>query len=583
MSVNAPNEPPGAAPSGAIDWEDPSTLPLDEVRELFLTLAKALRAYQLYDENNPVYKRFVGSLRQAFGGLWEILERLPVQVEEDRITWLREPVYVAENRSDSLAFLFYKDGVRDITFLPGIEGDELERFLSVMQRARSLRPESDDLLTILWEEDFTRFQYHYVDVLADPIDIPQIDEDKRPDLTSILRAEIEDRTTESGQVTAGTGEDEGAVEAPTTPDFNKTLYSLDPKEMELLRQEVEKEAARDLRTDVLAALFDRLEDGASVERQAEILGILRTLLPNFLSRGEIRAATLVLEEIAGLLRDGDVLHESLGTAAESIVDELSAPESMEELIRALQDGSIRPSPTELGDFLRYLGRGALEPLVRAAEETDEKELRPVLREAVRGIAEQNRAAILELLGSTDPVVVAGVARLAGRIQLTEAGARLAQLLSHEDERVQLAAIEAAVNLKASTAVGALEAALKHQDRDIRIAAARGLGALRYEPGEKALRQAITGKRIRQADLSEKIALFEAYGVLAGDSGVTLLDRMLNSRGFLGKREAPDIRACAALALGKVRTAAAHKALQSASREDDPVVKSAVNRALRGEE
>jgi hypothetical protein len=36
---------------------------------------------------------------------------------------------------DSLPYLFYKDGVRFITFLPGFE-DELERLLDVVNRAR---------------------------------------------------------------------------------------------------------------------------------------------------------------------------------------------------------------------------------------------------------------------------------------------------------------------------------------------------------------------------------------------------------------------------------------------------------------
>ena len=43
-------------------------------------------------------------------GLWSDLDKLVVTVEEDRFTVGGEEVYKAENRSDSLSFLFFKDG-----------------------------------------------------------------------------------------------------------------------------------------------------------------------------------------------------------------------------------------------------------------------------------------------------------------------------------------------------------------------------------------------------------------------------------------------------------------------------------------
>ena len=146
----------------------------------------------------------------------------------------------------------------------------------------------------------------------------------------------------------------------------------------------------------------------------------------------------------------------------------------------------------------------------------------------------------------------------------------------------MAAVEAAVDLKASTAVGALQDALQDPDRDVRIAAARGLGTLQYRPAAAYFRGVIEGRAIRQADISEQIAFFENYGLLQDPGGVKLLDGLLNGRGFLGKKETGEIRACAALGLGRMGTPEAQAALQKAQDEQDPVVRSAVNRALREE-
>jgi HEAT repeat protein len=562
-----------------------TVLPVTECRDLLVVLGKALRAHQLYDENNPVRQRFVESLRQAFAGLWTELDSLTLTVEEDRLLLEEAEVYRAESRGDSLAFLFFKDGVRRVTFLPGLEVDELERFLGVLQRARKLLPEGDDLLTVLWEEDLQHFRYEYVDFLAEGVAVPVPGEgNTAAELAGVLSEEL---PPDVGEEETGSANAREASEQPSrsvaTDDFNPTLYALDPRELTVLRAELQKELERDLRGDVLSALFDRLEETGRPQRQTEILGYLGTLLPNFLSRGALTAATRVLEELRRLEGAPGVFDEQRLSASRRILDEASEPAAIEELIQALYDGSIRATPEQLAAFLRFLRVGALLPLLRASETVDHKELRGVLRAAARGIAAQNRAALVRLMEEPDAVVAVGAARLAGDLQIEEAGPSLAGLLAHPSPEVRMAAVEAAVSLKASTAAGALQHTLGDPEREVRIAAARALGALRYHPAAKKLEGIVSGKDIRSADVSEKVAFFEAYGLVGDAEAIAVLDKLLNGRGFLGRREPSDIRAAAALALGKVADAAARNALMKASQEEDPVVRSAVNRALRKED
>ena len=90
-----------------------------------------------------------------------------------------------------------------------------------------------------------------------------------------------------------------------------------------------------------------------------------------------------------------------------------------------------------------------------------------------------------------------------------------------------------------------------------------------------------GKAIREATLTEKMVMFEAYGALCGDAGIPLLDTILNGKGFLGRREDPEVRACAAMALGRVGSRYAMECLTRATAEKEVLVRNAVNRALRG--
>lgn len=575
---DAPRTPLDSAAAAAAE----TLLAPGQVSDLLIALAKALRAHQLYDVHNPVYQRFLGALRSAFAQLWDRVPELVLAVGEEAILWNGTGVYRSESRSESLAFLFYKDGIRAVAFSPGFEEEEVDGFLEVLHRARHLRSEEDDLLTLLWERDFQNVRYTYVDLFTEGIVVPEASGEGPAGFQEVIEGELP-----AGEP-AEAGEEADAGEAPTPvlttikrEDFDATLYFLDEQELGYLREEVEREMERDLRADVLAALFDRLEEPKRA-RQSEILGILRTLLPNFLSRGVLEAVAGVLKELEALARRADVLDEERAREVGDLMDELSSPTTIAELVRAIESRAITPTAEELGQVLRYLRAGALGPLIRAAEELRQKELRAVLSQAVERIAEQHQEALISHLHAEDPVIAAGAARLVGRMGLTDASGEVAALLEHADADVRLAAVEAAVALRSTRAAEALERALTDPEREVRIAAARGLGALRYQPARERFRELIEGKALRDADLTERIAFFEAFGSLGGPESVGLLDRLLNGRGFLGRRESAEVRACAALALGRIRTPEAVDALQAAAADEDPIVRSAVGRALRGE-
>ncbi len=578
--TETPSDAEASEPGEDLDWSETSDL-VEKVEGLFQVLGKALRAHQLYDENNPVYQRFVSQLGEALRTLWGEMDRIPVTVEEKRLLWIGKPVYESESRTDSLSFLFYKDGIREFTLHKGLEAHELDQFLQVLNRSRDLRPEGDDLLTILWDADLKYLTYSYIDVLAEGLhlDIPSAGDGGFGGFDEILKTEMGEESLEEGKSSGGGLEGAGVVSAG---DFNPTLYALDPVELEQLQEEIRLESERDIRGDVLSALFDRIEEPRFPERQVEILEIFEILLPNFLSRGLLSPAGAILEEMARLLASEEALRPKERMAAERLLDEVSGADTLKELIQALEDGSVSPEPTELASLLRHLRADSLAPLLRAAEEAEDARIKTIIQDSVRGIGKKYSLALVDCLETEDPVVVAGALNLVGSLQLKGSASRVAALLSHEVPEVRLAAIRAATDLKMPAAVGALLDALSDTEREIRIAAAKALGGLRYRPAATHLREAIKSKDLRQADLSEQIAFFESYGLIEDPEGVRILDGLLNGRGFLGRRESGEIRACAALALGKMKTEDAIASLEKAANEQDPVVRSAVSRALRGE-
>ena len=579
--TDTPPEISDATLADAEDWAEGDDLPVAEVRSLFIVLGKALRAFQLYDQNNPVRKRFVANLRESFEELWEEVEGLNLSVEEDRILLVGEEIYQSSSRSDSLAFLLYKDGIRDITFLPGVEGPEITKILGVLQRAKMLKSaEADDLLTMLWEQDLEFFQCRSVDQITEGAVLPtaQAEED-RAGLAQVLEGEAKAAEDEAG-------DQAGAAEGEPPPpkigqDFSPTLYALDPDEKVQLQRALASEMARDLRHEVLAALFDRLEEPGYPDRKTEIIKIFRGLLPTLLSRGDVESAANILEELAAVRADPEILDEVRQKECDELLDDLSAPETLEELVRGLQDGTIDVPVEVLGRLLRFLRAGALPILLLAAEQEEMPALKETLRDAVHGIAEENPEAVLSLLEDRDPVVTSGAVRLVGRMGIAEASPKLAGLMNHPDAGVRLALIETIQLLADVTTPDTLIGALSDDDRDVRVAAAGALAELGVETAASALEALVTGKEIRQADLTEKIAIFESYGVLGGSRATDVLNEILNKKGFLGRREPSQIRASAARALGKGGLPGAHEALLAAQRDTDAVVRTAVRQALEG--
>ena len=584
--TETPKRPSQAEPVESLDWADPSDLPLEEVRDVFLTLSKALRAYQLYDPTNPVYQRFVANFGDALTRIWTTQDSIQVLIEEDRFTWMGEEVYRNEKRADSLAFMFYRDGIRDMTLKKGIEEQEIEGLLEVLHQTRNVRGEGEDLVTMLWDLDMNHFSYSAIEAGGEGpgMDFAGLGEVAGFDASTIIETELADAPEDSNEPQ----EAEGAAESSPagsvkTEDFKPTLYALDEQDRRYLRAELQKEMERDIRTDVLNALFDRLEEAGRDERQAEILGILRSMVPNFLSRGALAPAGRVIAEIRDIRERPDVLSVEAEALAEGLTDDLSTPEAIQELIRGLEDGNVEAATGELATLLRYLRPAALTSLLKGAEETRDAGVADVLRGAIQGIAEGNKEVVIHLLAADDPSVASGAVRLAGKMKIAEAGNALVRLLEEGPRQVRKVIVETAAEVPSSVLAGALQRLLSDEDRELRVSAARVLGDMKYAPAAEDFRRVIDDKRFRASDVTEKVAFFEAYGLLAGDEAVAFLDRILNGKGLLGRREPAELRAGAALGLGRIGSALAQEALDRVSPDDEPVVRSAVSRARRNEE
>jgi hypothetical protein len=557
-------------------------LPIQELLRLF---GKAARAHQLYLPNNPVYKAAQDNLRAGFVPIWEQTDELVLGFTESEVKYGGETVLEERSKSsDSLPWTFYKDGVRELRFLRGFDDEELGRLLDILQRVRKASPDEDDLLTLLWQGDFTFLRYRYVDMMVDAT-VPVAEGGEA--LTD--GEELVEGGARTGQridpaTYSGGGDDEeeetraGVV---NMSDFDGTLYFLDEKEIEYLQTEVKREYESDLRLSVIALLLDILEQQPDADIRTEVAEILDNFMLHMLTGSQFHNVAFLLREVAVASQRAAELQSSVRERLSTLPVRLSAPEALSQLIQSIDEAEVLPTGAELEELFEQLRPTALGTVFEWLGRLQTPAMRPLLEQAAARLASQNTAELVKLIASDHRVVALEATRRAGGLKTPAAVAPLARVLVDGDTELRVAAVQALTEIGTPGAMQALERGLDDGERDVRVATVRAVQARGHRAALPRLEAAVKGRGLRDADLSEKMAVFEAYGTMCGDAGVPTLDAMLNGKSLFGPRADAELRACAAMALGKVGSPTAQAALQKAGNEKDVVVRNAVSRALRG--
>lgn len=552
-------------------------LPPSQIEELIRTLGKAQRAFQMYLPNNPIYHRAIDNLRAAFAPVWSATDELTLVVAETDFVWEDTVVYHQMHKPDSLAWAMYKDGLRTLTLRRGVEDNEIIQFLQVLNRVKILPADAaDDLLTLLWEQDFQLVQYHFAEFLADAsVPGPEHGEGAPPPPESV-RSEVRQESDAARQEQAA--RPKGVVDLE---EFDSTLYFLDEAEVAYLAEQVEREYSRDLRVSAMNALFDIFEGQDDAEVRDEILDAVEGLFPGMLNAGDFRTGASVLREARALSARVAGLTETQANRLRVFDQQLSEPGIVSQLLQSLDEAATRPSDDDVRELLREFRPAALETLVVWYPKLSSSQVRTLVEQVIERLALAHAPEVLRLLRERDSEALPGVVTLCGRLNLEGSVPGLIDVLDHAVPALRHAAVDALAQIGSAGALAGLDRAIGDEDRGVRLAAVKTLGARGYKGALKRLEDVVLGKGRRDLDFNERRAFFEAYGSIAGPASIAPLRDFLEARGLFRRKQSPEVRMCAALGLGKVGTPEARAVLEAAANDKDRQVRNAVTAALRG--
>lgn len=549
---------------------------------VFALLSQVLRAYQLYGTGRPHSAQQIEALRRAFVQVWQERTELAVLVGDATLRVDEQVVYESSQRSDSLAFLLYKESIRKLCFQPGFESEELDRFVTVMHRSRYVRAEEDDLLTLFWDEDFVHLRYEYVEVGEAGGDARETDGPAmRGAPTGLAHVLAQELRMPPGAV-APESHPQGAVAVDPEPLQASAHVAADAQGVGLgtadaaaLALELSRERSRDVERDVVNALLDVLEDGTD-ETRSEALQVLEHLVPRQIESGSLGIAVHGMRELGGLAEKAAA---PVRRGITRLLEQLAALCSRETFWADIDTRRDIPAAEDLRTCLAALQGEALALLLQRAESSSRKPLCSVLEEAAAGVAQAYPQSLADLVPAAPPPILRGALRLASRLGRGDLAAAAVPILRHPDARLRLAAAECIVTLGTEPALRGLVAALADASRDVRLAAAWGLGAWAFEPAAPALESILAAPGFEAVPLHEKSAFLVGYARAGGERARPYLIRLLHGRNRLWRKRPSEVRACAAHALGTYADAASRAALEKAARDGDPAVRTAAQRAL----
>jgi hypothetical protein len=532
-------------------------LDVKRVADWLQALVRTLKAYRMYLPNNPTLHKFQSDLEARTWSCLKEIGDIVLNVQQFDLLFEDYSVYHNAAREESLAFRFFTDGVRQITFREGLEPQELRGVLEVLKKATDMSQGQDDVVTLLWERDFRHIEYVHISI------------EDLMDGSSSLEYEPEAGAIEGGGIpwpsraeipeeapVAVAGEsilersDDWSPKAPITPSWDESVgvqFALSETETQQLTDAIRVEEERPLLNEVLeivAAILTSEEEPTSFLESASAF---QKFIELALEEGDLARANHLLSRLRTIAAKKAETHSELRGLAEQVIREIGRPSFLGQFAPIL---NAHPDldPGLLTNFLVQIGPTSAGAVCDLLGQVNHMKHRRALCEALAISCKDDVDVLISRLGDSRWYVIRNVVYVLGRIAHQGVERALDRALHHEDVRVRKEAVRALGNIESPTSRAFLVSAFRDLDASVRIQAALTLAQKRDDRAAQSIWGAIQAPEFVRRDQNERRVFFEAVGKSGSDPFVPRLHEMLTRGGlFRGTNEEERMNAALALA------------------------------------
>jgi HEAT repeat protein len=219
------------------------------------------------------------------------------------------------------------------------------------------------------------------------------------------------------------------------------------------------------------------------------------------------------------------------------------------LLAELLDSGIEIEEEVFKEFVEFLDKNAIGPLVKFLGELKAIHARKIVIEALIFLGKKDIQALARGLEDSRWYVVRNIIYILRKIGDKRGIEYLLRTVRHGDIRVRKEVIRALGELGGREVVQILRECLDDSDVQVRIASAKAFGNIGSDAAKKIILDKISDKMFKERDFEEKREFYEVLSMWKDAEVFDFLIRALKKKSFFGRARNYENRACAAFCLG----------------------------------
>lgn len=529
--------------------------------DLVKAIIRAKKNLRLYPENNPIYKKTVDDIYFTMSSMLETEESIIFKFKQYDIIYDKEIVYHNKNKDESLALFFFKDGLRELTFLKGITRTEVKEFSRMISLDFEKEIVDDDIVTLMWECDFKFIKY--------VVDDACLLEDENYEYVAVERAK---KTVADHDQIIKAYED--ALRSERISDIK--ALSLTDNDIKSIAQVIEDDPA-DKSGLLIHMLFEMIFFARDKEEYKEITEIIKQALIHATTNANIEVVNSVLSRIKSALKIC-VYPEKVNPYLEVIDDYVNSSDFIKLFGEVIERGGTI-SAEVISEFSSLLNKDSIPHYMALLGEMQNIASRRTVINILSVVGQKNIPLIAIGLNDRRWYVVRNVIYILRKIRDRVSVEYLTGVLSHSDRRVRKEAVLALGEMGSKDVFAILKKCMSDEDTVVRIAACRAIAQLDTPESKQMIFDYIRNKKFRDKSFSEKKAVVGVLSRWKEADVVEFLTRIVKKKNLFNRAKNNETRAAAVNCLGLIAACDAG-ILEKLKRSNNPLVRNSMPAALK---